>query len=279
MVRETKRNKGPLWRGGWRNLKDHLQDKHHEAVPYADLANPQTLNLYAYVGNNPVSHTDSDGHAPSTSVPGVGYWWKGETLVSVAASSLDATFASIGPQLMTETQEAQNLAWSSLSPAQQALVQGGEKAWNDLSAAQQTNFAAITHALDVTKLSDGTSGLSQVSKVTEIGATGIAVNWKTGAKDAFKGSGFSWRPGWGHAGENGLTRGGSITGLHLLFGHKNAGVGHVHIDYRGLWEGHYKPYNSDVRAVGPEIPRFSHRPINNYERYKSWYGPIPGYIP
>ncbi len=80
-----------------------------EAVPYADLANPQTLNLYAYVGNNPVSHTDSDGHAPSTSVPGVGYWWKGETLVSVGSSSLDATFASIGPQLMTESQEeAQN---------------------------------------------------------------------------------------------------------------------------------------------------------------------------
>ncbi len=32
-------------------------------VPYADLGNPQTLNLYGYVDNNPMSHADADGHA------------------------------------------------------------------------------------------------------------------------------------------------------------------------------------------------------------------------
>jgi RHS repeat-associated protein len=31
-------------------------------VPYAKLDNPQSLNLYAYVGNNPLSHMDPDGH-------------------------------------------------------------------------------------------------------------------------------------------------------------------------------------------------------------------------
>jgi RHS repeat-associated protein len=31
-------------------------------VPYADFNNPQSLNLYAYVGNNPLSQTDADGH-------------------------------------------------------------------------------------------------------------------------------------------------------------------------------------------------------------------------
>jgi RHS repeat-associated protein len=31
-------------------------------VPYAKLTNPQTLNLYAYVGNNPMSVIDPDGH-------------------------------------------------------------------------------------------------------------------------------------------------------------------------------------------------------------------------
>jgi hypothetical protein len=30
--------------------------------PYADLGNPQTLNLYLYVKNNPLSLTDPDGH-------------------------------------------------------------------------------------------------------------------------------------------------------------------------------------------------------------------------
>ena len=31
-------------------------------VPYAKLDNPQSLNLYAYVGNNPLSRFDPDGH-------------------------------------------------------------------------------------------------------------------------------------------------------------------------------------------------------------------------
>ena len=40
-----------------------------EAVPYADTYNPQSLNLYSYVLNNPLSHRDPDGHscAPDTS--------------------------------------------------------------------------------------------------------------------------------------------------------------------------------------------------------------------
>jgi hypothetical protein len=31
-------------------------------VPFADLENPQSLNLYSYVGNNPLSRVDVDGH-------------------------------------------------------------------------------------------------------------------------------------------------------------------------------------------------------------------------
>jgi RHS repeat-associated protein len=31
-------------------------------VPYADMTDPQTLNLYGYIRNNPLSHADVDGH-------------------------------------------------------------------------------------------------------------------------------------------------------------------------------------------------------------------------
>jgi RHS repeat-associated protein len=37
-----------------------------QPVPYADLTDPQTLNLYAYVRNNPLSIRDFSGHG----------WWK-----------------------------------------------------------------------------------------------------------------------------------------------------------------------------------------------------------
>src|ERR1700679_1536519 len=38
----------------------------YEPVPYAKLDNPQSLNLYGYVLNNPLSHADPDGHQCDT---------------------------------------------------------------------------------------------------------------------------------------------------------------------------------------------------------------------
>lgn len=34
-----------------------------EPIPYADLEGPQSLNLYSYVGNNPLYRKDPDGHS------------------------------------------------------------------------------------------------------------------------------------------------------------------------------------------------------------------------
>jgi hypothetical protein len=33
-----------------------------EVIPYSELSNPQSLNLYEFVGNNPLSRADKDGH-------------------------------------------------------------------------------------------------------------------------------------------------------------------------------------------------------------------------
>jgi len=37
-----------------------------EPVPYADLGDPKSLNLYGYVRNNPMRHADADGHSDYT---------------------------------------------------------------------------------------------------------------------------------------------------------------------------------------------------------------------
>lgn len=37
-------------------------------IPFGDIENPQSLNLYAYVNNNPLSRVDTDGHSPD--------WWQ-----------------------------------------------------------------------------------------------------------------------------------------------------------------------------------------------------------
>ncbi len=41
-----------------------------EPVPRADYENPQTLNLYGYLANNPTSRIDVDGHAGQKPLPG-----------------------------------------------------------------------------------------------------------------------------------------------------------------------------------------------------------------
>jgi VWFA-related protein len=45
-----------------------------EPIPYADLENPQSLNLYTYVHNNPLRSNDPDGHCTSDGKQ-KGFWW------------------------------------------------------------------------------------------------------------------------------------------------------------------------------------------------------------
>lgn len=45
-----------------RFLSPDWDAKSSDPVPYAKLDNPQSLNLYSYVGNNPMDKVDADGH-------------------------------------------------------------------------------------------------------------------------------------------------------------------------------------------------------------------------
>lgn len=82
-------------------------------VPYAHLENPQTLNLYAYVDNNPINGVDEDGHAAqmapvADSVPG-------NIMVGAGVSPFidrnyykDATFDANEAELENKQQQAQS---------------------------------------------------------------------------------------------------------------------------------------------------------------------------
>jgi len=62
-----------------------------EAVSYSQLDNPQSLNLYGYVNNNPLSKADKDGHCPDACV------FEGrtaETVLTIAAVDATAVYLS-----------------------------------------------------------------------------------------------------------------------------------------------------------------------------------------
>jgi len=45
-----------------------------DPIPYADLEDPQTLNLYSYVRNNPLTRRDLNGHCTNGGQQ-QGFWW------------------------------------------------------------------------------------------------------------------------------------------------------------------------------------------------------------
>jgi RHS repeat-associated protein len=55
-----------------------------QALPYADIANPQSINKYVYTYNNPLRYTDPDGHWPD----GDGFLDQLSKLLRVTAASL-----------------------------------------------------------------------------------------------------------------------------------------------------------------------------------------------
>jgi RHS repeat-associated protein len=60
------------WKGGIVDPFTGQDIESNTALPYADVTDPQTLNKYAYVRNNPLRYTDPDGHCPWCITAGIG---------------------------------------------------------------------------------------------------------------------------------------------------------------------------------------------------------------
>jgi len=96
------------------------------AVPYADLSNPQTLNLYTYVGDNPISHTDVDGHLENTpGQPGSPGSSTVENDNSNGAGTSQATTTGGNPNAAPQNWQQQQQSQQQ-PPAQQQMAQQQE---------------------------------------------------------------------------------------------------------------------------------------------------------
>jgi RHS repeat-associated protein len=162
-----------------------------EPVPYAKLDNPQSLNLYGYVLNNPLGMADPDGHCcwdsavkwvndhPRTmqAVKGVG-----EVAIGVVAVGVAAT-AEVGTG---------GVATVGVIFAVQGGVASAVKGVTDIvGAATKTDVSGATKALDAVSNPAGqlvTAATGSLEKGATAAAIGAAVVTGANIKDLAEGS-------------------------------------------------------------------------------------------
>ena len=157
-----------------------------EAVPYSSLDNPQSLNLYGYVLNNPLSKADPDGHsgcppdcgdptAPTATAPGASSSFV-DRIVDAGKRLFDSPviqgFLIAVPGLGAETGTAGELGATVEGPASSSTIGANAaqgKAFQDAVAAEtaQTNTNVIQNVTLETQ-----SGVRTVMDVVSKDASG-----------------------------------------------------------------------------------------------------------
>src|SRR2546425_5733963 len=116
-------------------------------VPYADLGNPQTLNLYAYVKNNPLNLTDPTGHVVKGAVSSSEGMYIVPAFGANPLSRDGSDLALYDTKLLTpngETVEEQQ-------PAAQTLILVGDPGLGEHNQGRNFDRAAQTRAEELEK--------------------------------------------------------------------------------------------------------------------------------
>jgi len=163
------------------------------ADPYSDLGDPQTLNLYGYVRNNPLSITDPDGHG----------WWSdlGNGLANSTYRPLGQaighpinTVAGIGHALAHPIATAEAIG-SGIKSTAVSVSQGdglaigtviGTVAMTLVPGAGEAGDGAEA-AADISRVSEAgqaTSKADQIANTIEQGGFKVTQNAKTAGQDA-----------------------------------------------------------------------------------------------
>ncbi len=143
--------------------------KNPQGVPYADYSNPQSLNLYAYVGNNPLARADADGHN----------WWN--KLVNLLVG--DAQCWCEGAQ--AEAAAKRNRA---------KLAEQDRQFWKSMRDPRAQVFVTMTFMLagaegDAAATADAAAGEADAAAAEGVGAAegnAISTASESGAVDANK---------------------------------------------------------------------------------------------
>ncbi len=143
------------------------------AVPYARLGVPQTLNLYGYVGNNPLSRVDLDGHSPD--------WWqklanglKGDGFKTNAELQPVATF-HMSVSVSMSAAEASRPSNSGFQPGSLAygVFQGSAGTWS------ASNRLVTNTTIGYTAFAGGAFFAPEIAA-----GTGAAASWTANASGA-----------------------------------------------------------------------------------------------
>ncbi len=137
-----------------------------QAVPYADLSDPQTLSLYSYVRNNPLSKTDPDGHCiPGCIFDAVIY---GETHPRATQAVLGAGKLAVGVGLIA-TVAGGDLPGGAMGTILVANTVMGAATTTVSGTVELAGAAANT---DVSDAQRGISAVSNLGAVVTTAATG-----------------------------------------------------------------------------------------------------------
>ena len=140
-------------------------------VPYANLTNPQTLNLYAMVSDNPETFADLDGHTigppPSPGGPNPGSSnYGGYQTCSLDGMSMNCSFMNLltGNSGATESTSVEDTA-DEESLQNQTARQQEAQGWQDAIIAQIMNFDTDVDAAVSADLARGSSSDPQIDSM------------------------------------------------------------------------------------------------------------------
>ena len=128
-------------------------------VPYANLTNPQTLNLYAMVSDNPETFADLDGHDPEQQTSG----GTGSTTGQPCAQPTSPQCTAASPQ---QQSQAQNQVQVQASVIEQPKIVQGEKQADGTSVTGVRGTIQDTITVNGKPLSGGAVSETNTSTVT-----------------------------------------------------------------------------------------------------------------